>query len=40
MSTTIYHNENPILEVTFVPIVDEEADTDSYALPYRFAWPY
>lgn len=28
-----------ILEVTFVPVVDEEAPTDSYALLYRFVWP-
>lgn len=29
-----------ILEVAFVPVVDEEADTDSRALLYRFVWPY
>jgi hypothetical protein len=29
-----------ILEVAFVPIVDEEADTDSRALLYRSVWPY
>ena len=28
-----------ILEVSFVPVVDEEAPTDSYALLYRFVWP-
>lgn len=28
------------LQVTFVPVVDEGADTDSYALLYRFIWPY
>ena len=28
-----------ILEVTFVRVDDEEADTDSYALLYRFVWP-
>ena len=29
-----------ILEVTFAPVEDEEADVDSYALLYRFTWPY
>lgn len=29
-----------ILEVSFVPIDDEETTTDSYALLYRFVWPY
>lgn len=29
-----------ILEVAFVPVEDEEADTDSRALLYRFTWPY
>lgn len=29
-----------ILEVAFVPVVDEETDTDSRALLYRLAWPY
>ena len=29
-----------ILEVTFVPVVDEGTDTDSRALLYRFVWPY
>ena len=29
-----------ILEVTLVPVDDEEADTDSRALLYRFVWPY
>ena len=28
------------LEVTFVPVVDEGTDTDTYALLYRFTWPY
>lgn len=28
------------LEVSFVPIDDEDAPTDSYALLYRFSWPY
>lgn len=28
------------LEVALVPVVDEGADTDSYALLYRFVWPY
>lgn len=27
------------LEVTFVPVVDEETATGSYALLYRFVWP-
>lgn len=29
-----------ILEVAIVPVDDEEADADSRALLYRFAWPY
>lgn len=29
-----------ILEVAFVPVVDEDADADSRALLYRFTWPY
>lgn len=29
-----------ILEVTFVPVVDEGVGTDAYALLYRFVWPY
>lgn len=29
-----------ILEVALVPVDDEEADVDSYALLYRFIWPY
>ena len=29
-----------ILEVAIVPVDDEEADADSYALLYRFVWPY
>lgn len=29
-----------ILEVAFVPVVDEKADVDSRALLYRFTWPY
>lgn len=28
------------LEVAFVPVVDGETATDSYALLYRFVWPY
>ena len=31
---------NAILEVAFVPVVDEETGTDSYALLYRYSWPY
>mgnify|MGYP007123901735 CR=1 FL=1 len=34
------HLAHAILEVAFVPIDDEEADADSYALLYRFVWPY
>lgn len=29
-----------ILEVAFVPIDDDEAASDSYALLYRFVWSY
>lgn len=29
-----------ILEVAFIPVVDEGADVDSRALLYRFVWPY
>lgn len=29
-----------ILEVTLVPVNDEEVDADSRALLYRFTWPY
>ena len=29
-----------VLEVAFVPVVDGGADTDLYALLYRFIWPY
>lgn len=29
-----------ILEVAFVRVDDEEAATESYALLYRFVWPY
>ena len=29
-----------ILEVTFVPVDDEGTAADSYALLYRFVWPY
>lgn len=29
-----------ILEVAFVLVDDEETATDSYALLYRFSWPY
>ena len=31
---------NAILEVAFVPVVDEEADADSRALLHRLSWPY
>lgn len=31
---------NADLEIALVPVVDEEADADSYALLYRFVWPY
>lgn len=31
---------NAVLEVAFVPVEDEEADADSYALLHRFTWPY
>lgn len=29
-----------ILEVAFVPVADGEMSTGSYALLYRFIWPY
>lgn len=29
-----------ILEVALVPVDDEETSADSYALLYRFVWPY
>lgn len=29
-----------ILEVAIVPVDDEETGADSYALLYRFTWPY
>lgn len=29
-----------ILEVAIVPVDDEETDAGSYALLYRFSWPY
>lgn len=29
-----------ILEVAIVPLDDEEMDTESCALLYRFTWPY
>ena len=29
-----------ILEVAFVPVVNEETSFDSYALLHRFVWPY
>ena len=29
-----------LVEVAFVPVVDEGATTDSRALPYRFTWPF
>ncbi len=28
------------LEVAFIPVIDEGADTGSFALLYRFIWPY
>lgn len=28
------------LVIALVPVVDDGADTDSYALLYRFTWPY
>ena len=31
---------NADLEIALVPVVDEEASTDSRALLYRFSWPY
>lgn len=31
---------NAVLEVALVPLVDEEMNTGSRALLYRFAWPY
>lgn len=31
---------NATIEVAFVPIVDEEMAGESYALLYRFVWPY
>ena len=29
-----------ILEAALVPVVDEDTTTDSYALLYRFTWPF
>ena len=29
-----------ILEISFVPVVDEGTSADSYALLYRLVWPY
>lgn len=29
-----------ILEIAFAPVDDEESNVDSYALLYRFVWPY
>ena len=37
MDTYLAH---AILEVALVPVEDEETDADSYALLYRFIWPY
>jgi hypothetical protein len=34
------YRANAVLEVAFVPVEDEEADADSYALLYRSALPY
>ena len=31
---------NADLEIALVPVDDEETGIDSYALLYRFAWPY
>lgn len=31
---------NADLVIALVPVVDEGADTDSYALLHRFVWPY
>lgn len=28
------------LEITLVPVNDEETDADSYAMLYRLTWPY
>lgn len=29
-----------LVEVAFVPVIDEDTTTDSYALLYRFTWPF
>jgi hypothetical protein len=29
-----------LVEVAFVPVVDEDTTTDSYALLHRFIWPF
>ena len=34
------HLASAILEVALVPVDDEESAHDSYALLYRFIWPY
>lgn len=34
------HLAHAILEVTLVPVVDEEVDANSRALLHRFVWPY
>ena len=40
MSASIYRTEDPALEVSFVPVEEEEETaSDSYALLYRFIWP-
>ena len=31
---------NADLEIALVPVVDEKTNADSYALLYRFVWPY
>ena len=31
---------NAVLEVAFIPVVDEEVDAGSRALLYRLSWPY
>lgn len=33
------HLAHAILEVALVPVADDLANTDSYALLYRFVWP-
>lgn len=31
---------NADLVIAVVPVIDEETDTNSYAVLYRFVWPY